>query len=476
MTNVLVIDDEVEVTTFFRYLLEDKQCKVMTANSGREAEELLRSHPSPFHLALIDLKLPDANGLDLLTKTKTSHPECEVLMMTGYGTVKSAVSALQAGAKDYLEKPFDDLDSLERAIEAALARSGGGKELPHPTAAEYGIICGPTSPLRNVLAVAGKLAPKPINIVIEGETGTGKELMARFIHGTSQRASHPFVGINCAAVPESLLESELFGHEKGAFSGAIKSRKGYFELANNGTLFMDEIGEAPLSVQVKLLRVLETGEYMRVGSEEIRKSNTRIISATNRDLEAEVQNKRFRADLLYRLEGVKLSIPPLRERPGDIPLIAQHYLDRKYGGACGLEPDAIEILQAYDWPGNVRQLLNVLNQTHAIHECKRIKAGHLPRFLLDEAARQSRSRASERQLDDFLEREAGRVVEQLVAGLEGAGRVDLKKVMSRIRRMETEVGRKIIENGLAGPHADRQSLSRQLNITVRTLRYILNEK
>ncbi|MEB3103667.1 sigma-54-dependent transcriptional regulator [Ferviditalea candida] len=481
MRRVLLIDDEAEVTSFFRYFFEDKNCDVTIANSGKEVDQLLQRHPSPFHLALVDLKLPDANGLDLLGKIKTRHPECEVLIMTGYSTVKSAVSAIQAGARDYLEKPFDDLESLENIIQSVLRNSSGNAEKLNRQAAEYGIVYSPSSPLQKVIAVAEKLAGKAINILIEGETGTGKELLARFIHGSSLRVQYPFVGINCGAVPESLLESELFGHEKGAFSGAIKSRKGYFELANNGTLFMDEVGEAPPSIQVKLLRVLETGEFMRIGSEQIQRSNVRFISATNRNLETEVENKQFRADLLYRLEGVKLSIPPLRERPEDIPLIAQSYLDKKYGGECRLDSEAAEMLKMYDWPGNVRQLLNVLNQTHAIHECKLLKADHLPSYLLQPAENPGKSMPVEKQpveeqIEEFIERETGQFVQNLVDRLSQAERIDLNKVMERVRKMDAEIGKRVIEKKLSGTKRSRQLLSEELNISLRTLRYILNEK
>jgi two-component system NtrC family response regulator len=474
--SVLVVDDEIEVTSFFRYFLEDKNCDVVVANSGREVEDLLHRHPSSFHMALVDLKLPDANGLDLLSKIKARFPACEVLIMTGYSTVKSAVMAIQAGAKDYLEKPFDDLESLENIINSVLTPPVTHDEKLFTEAAKYGIIFSSSSPLHKVLTVAEKLAKKAINILIEGETGTGKELMARFIHGSSLRAQYPFVGINCGAVPESLLESELFGHEKGAFSGAIKSRKGYFELANNGTLFLDEIGEAPISIQVKLLRVLETGEFMRVGSEEIQKSNVRVISATNRNLESEVENKRFRADLLYRLEGVKLSLPPLRERREDIPLIAQYYLDKKYGGECRLDSDTIEILKMYDWPGNVRQLLNVLNQTHVIHDCKRLRADHLPQYLVNRAENPDKEISVTKQIDEFIEREIHQFVQNLVNGLSHVEQIDLKKIMKRVRQMEGEIGRKMIENGLSETRGNRQLLSKRFNITTRVIRYILNEK
>lgn len=476
MKRVLVVDDEVEVTSFFQYFLEPKNCTVTVANSGREAEKLLFQNTAAFHLALIDLKMPDADGLELLAKIKAKYPACEIFIMTGYSTVKSAVSAIQLGARDYLEKPFDNLDHLEKMFDSILLNTSMKEEKLCNAAKKYGIFFSPTSPLKKLLALADKLAKKAINILIEGETGTGKELLARFIHGSSLESEYPFVGINCGAIPESLLESELFGHEKGAFSGAVKTRKGYFELADNGTLFLDEIGEAPASIQVKLLRVLETGEFMRIGSEEIRKSNVRFISATNRNLESEVNNSRFREDLLYRLEGVKLYIPPLRERPEDIPLIAQHFLDKKYGGHCRLDPDTAQILKMYYWPGNVRQLHNILNQTHAIHDCKRLTPDHLPKYLVTETLSPDREASPDWKTAEFIEREAQQFVQRIDSNLGSVEHLDLKKVLKRIRQMEGEIGRKIIEKGLLETQGNRQLLSNKLNITTRTLRYILNEK
>lgn len=379
---ILIVDDEPEITSFFTYLLQRKNCDVTVANSGLEAERLLANHASFFHAALIDWKLPDANGLDLLTRIKSLYPSCGVLIMTGYSTVKSAVTAIQRGARDYLEKPFDDIASLERMIDSLLDSHVQQASDLTVEAAGYGILYSPDGPMANVLSLASKLAKKAINVLIEGETGTGKELLARFLHGASTRCQSPFVAINCGAVPESLLESELFGYEKGAFTGAMKARKGFFELANHGTLFLDEIGEAPASIQVKLLRALETGEYIKVGSEQVTRSDVRIISATNRDLEQEAERKRFRKDLLYRLEGVKLTLPPLRERVDDIPIIALHHLQKKLGHASPIEPEALALLKNYDWPGNVRQLINVLNQTIAIHDCELVRPEHLPQALI----------------------------------------------------------------------------------------------
>ncbi|MFD2368724.1 sigma-54-dependent transcriptional regulator [Brevibacillus sp. GCM10020057] len=475
---MLVVDDETEVTSFFTYFLRQKNCEVLVANTGKDVERLLASPSAEIHGALIDLKLPDANGLDLMKRIKAVHPSCEVLIMTGYSTIKTAVTAMQWGARDYLEKPFDDLDSLERIIDAVLDSSTLQEDELAREAARYGILYAPDSPLAKVLAIARKLAKKAIHILIEGETGTGKELMARFLHGASSRAAQPFVAMNCGAVPESLLESELFGYEKGAFTGAVKARKGLFELAHNGTLFLDEIGEAPPAIQVKLLRTLETGEYMRIGAERVGQSNIRILSATNRDLEHEVEMNRFRRDLLYRLEGIKLSIPPLRERIQDIPVIAHAYIRKKVADATEIAPDALELLQHYDWPGNVRQLINVLNQTLALHDGGRIRAEHLPASLRDRAAQRAGVLlvGSQPALHRLIDRECERFVEAITRHLSSIDGIDFDYLLRRIKQLEGEVGRTVIERGLAETKGNRQLLSKKLNITKRTIRYILNEK
>ncbi|MED1954241.1 sigma-54 dependent transcriptional regulator [Brevibacillus centrosporus] len=477
---ILIVDDETEVTSFFTYFLRQKNCEVTVANTGKEVENLLQVQTEGFHAALVDLKLPDANGLDLLKRIKAVFPSCEVLIMTGYSTIKSAITAMQWGAKDYLEKPFDDLDDLERIIDAVLESSTMEESELSREAAQYGILYAPDSPMAKVMAIAKKLAKKAIHILIEGETGTGKELMARFLHGASSRSSQPFVAFNCGAVPETLLESELFGYEKGAFTGALKARKGLFELAHNGTLFLDEIGEAPSSIQVKLLRTLETGEFMRIGAEHVGQSNIRFISATNRDLEHEVELNRFRRDLLYRLEGIKLSIPPLRERAADIPTIAYAYMQKRNGKVSEIDQEALELLQGYDWPGNVRQLINVLNQTLALHECETVRAEHLPAGLRKKAIHNSHSPSPVQEpplaLTQQIDRECERFVEAITRNVTSLDGFDFEYLLRRIKLLEGEIGRSIIEKGLTETKGDRQLLSKKLNITKRTIRYILNEK
>ncbi|WP_289137319.1 sigma-54 dependent transcriptional regulator [uncultured Brevibacillus sp.] len=473
---MLIVDDETEVTTFFTYFLRQKNCDVIVANSGKDVERLLQNQHEPFHAALIDLKLPDSNGLELLKRIKAVFPSTEVLIMTGYSTIKSAVTAMQWGARDYLEKPFDDLDSLENVIDSVLESSFQQADELSQEAAQYGIVYSPESPMAKVTAIAKKLAKKAIHVLVEGETGTGKELMARFLHGASNRSQQPFVAFNCGAVPESLLESELFGYEKGAFTGAIKARKGLFELAHNGTLFLDEIGEAPHTIQVKLLRTLETGEFMRVGGEQVGQSNIRFISATNRDLEHEVEMNRFRSDLLYRLEGIKLSIPPLRERAMDIPAIAHTYLEKRSGTPCEITLEAIELLQSYHWPGNVRQLINVLNQTLALHECQVLRSEHLPASIRETGKRQTIPSASNRDMENAIDQECARFVESITRNVKSLEGFDFEYLIKRIKMLEGEIGRSIIEQGLTETKGDRQLLSKKLNITKRTIRYILNEK
>lgn len=473
---LLIVDDEPEITAFFTYFLQRKNCDLTVANSGKEVDRLLDDHRTFFHAALIDLKLPDANGLDLLLRIKSAFPACGVLIMTGYSTVKSAVAAMQQGASDYLEKPFDDLDSLEKVIDWVLADPSHQADDLSQEAARYGIVYSPDGPMAKVMSITQKIAKKAFNVLIEGETGTGKELIARYIHGSSSRTQFPLVALNCGAVPESLLESELFGYEKGAFTGAFKSRKGFFELANHGTLFLDEIGEAPASIQVKLLRALETGEYRRVGGEHLSQSDIRFISATNRNLEHEAELNRFRKDLLYRLEGVKLLIPPLRERANDVPIIANHYLEKKFGGDYRIGPAAMDLLKRCEWPGNVRQLINVLNQTLAIHDCKVIRPEHLPPLLTSTAILVDDKPSGSAEIQSVIDRECELFAESIIAKISSVEEIDFEILVKRIKLLEAEVGRKIIEKGLAETNGDRQMLSEKLNITKRIIRYFLNEK
>jgi two-component system NtrC family response regulator len=381
---VLVIDDEIEVGNFFKSFLEKKNMQVILAHSGEQARLLL--HEQCYNLAMLDLKLPDACGLEMLREIKSVQPNCEVIMMTGYSTTRMAVKAIQLGAYDFLEKPFEKIDELEKLIDEAIYTSLGQVDstaLPRwgEPAERVGFVVGVTQLMHRLVTIAHKIAPKDINVLIHGETGTGKEVLARFIHEDSARSKKKFLAVNCGAFPESLLESELFGHEKGAFTGATSTRRGIFELADGGTLFLDEIGEASLAIQVKLLRVLETGEFMRMGGENSLKTNVRIIAATNMDLEQAIKEKAFREDLFYRLDVIRLVLPPLRKRAEDIPLLTRYFVE-KFSAEAGYDnlrvsPEFLRIMNQYDWPGNIRELANTVKQAVALCDGKELTPLHL---------------------------------------------------------------------------------------------------
>jgi DNA-binding NtrC family response regulator len=377
---ILIIDDEADVCSFFRRLLTKKGYEVTTVTNRTDAERALAA--TRFGVAMVDLKLPDTDGLTLLKVIKVSQPACEVIIMTGYSTVKTAVTAMQQGAYEYLEKPFDDIGEIESLIARAAAQGDperGGK----PAGEEWAEVAGAvgfqvgSSPLmHSLVSLAYKVAGKDINVLIQGKTGTGKEVLARFIHAASPRAEAAFIPVNCGALPENLLESELFGHERGAFTGASQTRRGIFELANRGTLLLDEIGDASPMIQVKLLRVLETGEFMRVGGERPIRTDVRIIAATNVNLEEAIREKTFREDLFYRLNVVRLEIPALHQRSEDIPLLAEHF-GHLFNPRVRLSPAALSLLQNHSWPGNIRELANVMRRAVVMCTDDTILPSHL---------------------------------------------------------------------------------------------------
>ncbi|HDR46492.1 MAG TPA: sigma-54-dependent Fis family transcriptional regulator, partial [Geoalkalibacter subterraneus] len=351
---ILIIDDETEVCTFFRRLLTGSGCQVVTATNQPEAEQALEMNT--FDVALVDLKLPDTDGLTLLQLIKASQPACEVILMTGYSTVRTAVQAVQLGAYEYLEKPFDDIDEIEALIAKAVSYGRQREQMPaaveewDEVANAVGFQVGSNVAMRRLVSLAYKIAPKNIAVLIQGKTGSGKEVLARFIHAASGRADQPFLPVNCGALPENLLESELFGHEKGAFTGASQTRRGIFELAHRGTLFLDEIGDASPLIQVKLLRVLETGEFTRVGGEKLIRTDVRLIAATNVDLEQAIREKTFREDLFYRINVVRLEIPQLQARSEDIPLLAEHFV-HQFNPELKISAATRRLLENYPWPG-----------------------------------------------------------------------------------------------------------------------------
>jgi len=386
---VLIIDDETDVCTFFRRLLTRKGYGVVTAANEREAMRAIEENG--FNVAMVDLKLPDTDGLTLLQTIKARQPACEVIIMTGYSTIKTAVTAMQLGAYEYLEKPFDDIDEIEKLIQKAATygtchlQGEGAAEEWSEVAEAVGFQVGSSPAMRRLVSLAYKIAKKNINVLIQGKTGTGKEVLSRFIHAASGRADQAFIPVNCGALPENLLEGELFGHEKGAFTGASQTRRGIFELANRGSLLLDEIGDASPQIQVKLLRVLETGEFMRVGGERAIKTDVRVIAATNVDLEEAIREKTFREDLYYRLNVVRLAIPPLRSRADEIPMLAKHFISQHHPG-CRISPAALRLLQDYNWPGNIRELANVMRRAAVMCNSDTILPDHLgSRFLTSSA-------------------------------------------------------------------------------------------
>ncbi|GAE24554.1 transcriptional regulator [Halalkalibacter wakoensis JCM 9140] len=475
LRKIIIIDDEIEVGNFLKHLLTLKGYEVDVGHSGAEYHELVAK--KAYDLALLDVKLPDTSGLSLLANMKAHHSRCKTVIMTGYSTVKTAVDAIKLGANDYIEKPFDDIDQLEELIDQLLHNTATSEQTHMLELAEQvGFVFGQSGSMHQLLTTAYKISTKNVNVLIDGETGTGKEVLAKYIHQASKRRNQPFIAINCGAISEALLESELFGHEKGAFSGAVKEKKGIFEIASNGTLFLDEIGEASPSTQVKLLRVLETGEFMRVGDETIRKTNTRIIAASHVNLVKAVEEKKFREDLLYRLDVVKLTIPPLRERIGDLPLLVSHLLI-KQNSNLNFSADVIELFKEYSWPGNIRELNNITKRAVALAEGEVaiITRSYLPdKLLAVNVHEHPESKKSENQ-EDF-ESYVTQWTSQLLKLWKADEDIELETVLKRVKELETMIGKEFVQKTLKETVGDRKIAAERLQISMRKLRYLLNEK
>jgi len=366
---ILVADDEESIRWVLGKALTKQGFQVDLAASGNEALALFRSNS--YDLAVLDIKMPGMTGLDLLARFQEERPQMLVVIMTAESTMKNAVEAMKRGAYDYITKPFD-LDALDAIILKASKASKVSDEvslLKDELREHYQLdrsIIGNSRPMQEVYKLLGKVAPSDVTVLITGESGTGKELVARAIHFNSPRLGKPFLALNCAAIPRELLESELFGHEKGAFTGATERKAGKFEQANGGTLFLDEIGDMPLELQAKLLRVLQEREITRTGGSQTLNVDVRIVAATNQELKQKVRSKEFREDLYYRLNVVPIELPPLRERREDIPLLANFFIQRaveELGVATkGCSEEALKLLQGYSWPGNVRELENTIQR------------------------------------------------------------------------------------------------------------------
>ncbi len=380
---LLFVDDDDEFRSTAARRFARRGFHVQEAPGVNDALRLLQDRQ--FDVVVSDMAMPGLTGLDLLQRIKELSPDCEVLLLTGEATVEVAVQAMKLGAYDFLSKPFS-LGELETLIQKAYERRRLSQENVQLKAVLERSqpklqMIGESPAMQEVFKLIAKAGPSDKAILIQGESGTGKELVARALHEHSSRAGRPLISINCTALTETLLESELFGHEKGAFTGAVVAKPGLFELADGGTLFIDEIGEMPGVMQAKLLRVLQDGSMRRVGSLQERRVNVRVITATNRDLSAEVAAHRFREDLFYRINVMSLDLPPLRVRHGDITLLVNYFL----GSGWQIAPDALRVLETYNWPGNIRQLINVIERGKILADDRFITTDELPAVVLHPA-------------------------------------------------------------------------------------------
>jgi len=410
---ILVVDDSPDALELMKRHLGPAGHTVIAALSAEEASHLLKD--TAFDLVITDMKMPRVTGLDLIRHIRTNYKGVGILMVTGYPSIGGAVEAVRLGAEDYLAKPFTKKELLD-AVEATLTKQRQRILGPPAAPAPSGII-GESEAMQSVFHAIEKAAAVRANVLITGESGTGKELVARAIHYKSDRASHPFVPVNCGGIPEGLLESELFGHVKGAFTGAAETRAGFFQTGNKGTIFLDEVGETSLAMQVKLLRVLQEKEICMVGSARSQKVDARIIAGTNKNLQSLIAGGRFREDLFYRLNVITLELPPLRSRGADVLLLTR-YFSAKYAAEMGRAAPqytdrALESLNHYSWPGNVRELENLVQRIMAMTEGDIIDAPDLPPGMRSECF------AEERGLDRSLEQVEAEYIRHVLERVEG---------------------------------------------------------
>jgi DNA-binding NtrC family response regulator len=416
---VLVADDELNMRRVLEAMLRREGYDVITAANGQEA---LGGMNAGVQMVITDLKMPVLDGMALLKKLSVDYPDVPVVMITAHGSVENAVEAVKLGAFDYLEKPFEQ-EQIRQVVAKAmntytLARQNARPE--EPSVRGRFRLVGQSPAIMQIFAVVEKVANTPSTVLITGESGTGKELIARALHENSSRHGGPFIKINCAAIPKTLMESELFGYEKGAFTGAVGAKPGRFELAHGGTLFLDEIGEIPVEMQVKLLRVLQESEFERVGGLRTIKVDVRLVTATNRDLLQDIAAGQFREDLYYRLNVVPIHIPPLRERREDIPLLVDHFLakfnDRLKKQIGSVSADAVSRMVSYHWPGNIRELENMMERTMLFCERPEIQASDLPPEIagLPAAALAAGAASAAGSLKEAVRAETERVERELI--------------------------------------------------------------
>jgi two-component system response regulator HydG len=456
LKNILLVDDHKPFRDSLAKILEGEGLRVFPANDGEEALDILRNEF--IHLILTDLKMPKMDGVELLQVAKTIRPEVEVILITGYGTVDTAVTAMKEGAYDYIQKPFKPREILKlvrKAIEKqSLVLENRMLQERIKDFQKFEKIVGRSPAMKKVLEIVAQVAPSSATVLIQGESGTGKEVIAQAIHDLSPRVNKPFVKVSCAALPETLLEAELFGYERGAFTGAIARKEGRFELANGGTLFLDEIGEVSPTVQVKLLRVLQVGEFERLGGTKTFRADVRLVAATNMNLLEAVERKAFREDLFSRLNVITLILPPLREREGDIPLLAHHFLEifqkKNNKDVKGFTQEALEVMLRYSWPRNVRQLENAIERAVVLTKGEMIGPRDLPPEIL-------------------------KTVEVSVAG--EAAFMDEKTISISLGTPLEAIERRVIEETLRHSRGDKNLASKILGISARTIyRKIEDEK
>jgi two-component system response regulator PilR (NtrC family) len=446
---LLVVDDEESIREFLEIMLKKEGYEVTCAEDGAKAKDLLSK--KTFDMVISDLQMPNMTGIELLKHVKESYPDLVFMMITAFGTTESAVEAMKMGAYDYLTKPFK-IDEVRLNIQNALRSKSlevENRVLKKELKQEYSFqsLVGNSEAMHKIFDLVKRVSQTPTNVLITGESGTGKEVVAKAIHYNGPLKDKPFITINCGAIPEQLMESEMFGHKKGSFTGAVADKSGLFEVADGGTLFLDEVGELPVTIQVKLLRAIQERVIRRVGATEDIKVDVRICAATNRDLEEMVKNGTFRQDLFYRLNVINIKTPSLRERSDDIPLLANHFL-RKYNDRLNkqigqISVEAMELLQKYDYPGNVRELENIIERTVALEGGAAILPESLPAFVNTPTGRKLASS------------------HEIEIGEDG---IDLDKVMGKIEK-------ELLVKAIHASNGVKKKAAKLLHISFRSMRY-----
>jgi DNA-binding NtrC family response regulator len=462
---ILIVDDEEIVIKSCLRILSDSSYVVDSVQDGWEA--LRKVDETDYDIIVLDIMMPKIDGLEVLQQVKERHPDIDVIMMTGLSQIQTAVKAMKLGALDYLSKPFDP-DELKRVVDRALERRRllqENRNLKNEVSSKYRFenIIGSSPPMQKVYGLIAKCAPTNSTVLITGESGTGKEMIARAIHYNSLRKDQPFVTVDCNTLSEHLLESELFGHVKGSFTGAVANKRGMFDIANNGTLFLDEFGNIPLSTQAKLLRVIQEREFRAVGSTNIQKTNVRLVTATNKDLKARVAEGAFREDLYYRINVFPIHSPALRERRDDIPALAFHFLkifcNELEKPVSEISEGAMSLLMNYDWPGNVRELENTIHRAVILSSDNIIRQAHLAN-IIDTSPR--------------LDLEVPRTSEDLkrikkIAREKSVEEVEKLFIQETLKRNASNVTRSAEETGMQ--RANFQALMKKYNIRVRDTEY-----